>query len=160
MMVQSQSQRRSWPTLLCIIVQILTSSSLITSNCRNNTPVTVVRESFTNSSRLQKYQGHLHIYKSFPESPRQSLLLLRLPLSGLKVPFKQLLENSLSSRFNDIAMARHDGIKVKRVDPRRASVKGRSVARAQGIPQQALLADGIALSVGKGRKPAFLASCC
>jgi hypothetical protein len=69
------------------------------------------------------------------------------------VPFKQLLENSLSSRFNDIAMARHDGIKVKRADPRGTGIKRRPIAHTQAIPQEALLAEGVALGVGHGREP-------
>lgn len=49
-------------------------------------------------------------------------------------------------------MARHNGVKVKSVDSRSTSVEGRSIRRAQAIPQKALLAQRGALSAGDGRE--------
>jgi hypothetical protein len=70
------------------------------------------------------------------------------------MPLKHLLENPLPASLNDIAMARHDRVKVERVDPRRARVERWPVARAQPVPQKTLLAECVTLGVGHRREPA------
>jgi hypothetical protein len=50
-------------------------------------------------------------------------------------------------------MARHDGVKVERTNPRRACVEAWPIARTEAVPQEALLAEGVALGIGHGREP-------
>lgn len=63
------------------------------------------------------------------------------------MPFKHLLEDALSASLNHITVARDDAVKIPLLDPCHTLVEGRSVTRAECIPDEPLLPDCIATGV-------------
>lgn len=73
--------------------------------------------------------------------PDPYLILL---LSSLNMPLHNLLEDTLSACLNDIAMTRHNAIKLPRVDLRNTLVIRGAVPRTDGIPNKPFLPNSIA----------------